>query len=106
MLDNLRKDLRGAIDKIVKSNSVDKETIIQLKRDIQRSLIMSDVEAGLVVSLTKRLQQRALDETPPPGLSRKKHIIKILRYKVSTYSHVTYITNDALRSEHGLWHIV
>ena len=84
MLDNLRKDLRGAIDKIVKSNSVDKETIIQLKKDIQRSLIMSDVEAGLVVSLTKRLQQRALDETPPPGLSRKKHIIKILYEELSS----------------------
>ncbi|MXY37661.1 MAG: signal recognition particle protein [Cenarchaeum sp. SB0664_bin_35] len=84
MLDNLRKDLRGAIDKIVKSNNVDKETIIALKKDVQRSLIMSDVEAGLVVNVTSRLQQRALDETPPPGLSRKDHVVKILYEEISS----------------------
>lgn len=84
MLDNLRKDLRGAIDKIVKSNNVDKETIIALKKDVQRSLIISDVEAGLVVSVTSRLQQRALDETPPPGLSRKDHVVKILYEELSS----------------------
>lgn len=84
MLDNLRENLRGAIDRIVKSNNVDKEAIIQLKKDVQRSLIMSDVEASLVVSVTKRLQQRALDETPPPGLSRKNHIVKILFEEISS----------------------
>ena len=84
MLDNLRKDLRGAIDKIVKSNNVDKEPIIALKKDVQRSLIMSDVEAGLVVNVTSRLQQRALDETPPPGLSRKDHVVKILYEEISS----------------------
>lgn len=93
MLNNLRKDLRGAIDKIVKSNNVDKETIIQLKKDVQRSLIMSDVEAGLVVSVTGRLQQRALDETPPPGLSRKDHVVKILYEELSSLLGDEYILN-------------
>ena len=93
MLDDLRKGLRGAINKIVKSNSLDENVIAQLKKDVQRSLIMSDVEAGLVVEVTGRLHQRALEEMPPPGLSRKNHIVKILYEELSSLLGTEYTLN-------------
>ena len=83
MLDDLRSNLRGAVDKIVRSSSVDKEAIRQLKKDIQRALIMSDVETRLVVDITNKLHDRALKENPPPGLSRKDHVVKILYDELS-----------------------
>ena len=78
MLDDLKTNLRAAIKKIVNSSGVDEELIKELSKDVQRALLQSDVNVRLVLEITKKLEERSLNETPPPGLSRKDHIIKIL----------------------------
>jgi len=78
MLDNLRTNLRAAIKKIVSSSGIDEELIKELSKDVQRALLQSDVNVRLVLEITKKLEDRSLNETPPPGLSRKDHIVKIL----------------------------
>ena len=78
MLDNLKTSLRAAIKKIVNSSSIDEELIKELSKDIQRSLLQSDVNVKLVLEITKNIEDRSLNEKPPPGLSRKDHIVKIL----------------------------
>ena len=83
MLDNLKNGLRSAIKKIVSSSGVDEELIKELAKDVQRSLLQSDVNVKLVLEITKNLEERSLNETPPPGLSRKDHIVKILYDELS-----------------------
>ena len=78
MLDTLKNNLRAAIKKIVSSSGVDEELIKELSKDVQRALLQSDVNVKLVLEITKNLEERSLNETPPPGLSRKDHIVKIL----------------------------
>jgi signal recognition particle subunit SRP54 len=78
MLDGLKNSLSDAIKKIVKSSGIDEELIKNLSKDVQRALLQSDVNVRLVLEITKKLEERALNETPPPGLSRKDHIVKIL----------------------------
>ena len=78
MLDGLKTNLRDAIKKIVKSSGIDEELIKELSKDVQRALLQSDVNVRLVLEITKHLEERSLNETPPPGLSRKDHIVKIL----------------------------
>jgi len=78
MLDNLKSSLRAAIKKIVNSSGIDEELIKELSKDIQRSLLQSDVNVKMVFEITKNIENRSLNETPPPGLSRKDHIVKIL----------------------------
>ncbi len=78
MLDGLKNNLREAIKKIVKSSGIDEELIKELSKDVQRALLQSDVNVRLVLEITKQLEARSLTETPPPGLSRKDHIVKIL----------------------------
>ncbi|HET9008632.1 MAG TPA: signal recognition particle receptor subunit alpha [Nitrosarchaeum sp.] len=78
MLDGLKNNLRDAIKKIVKSSGIDEELIKELSKDVQRALLQSDVNVRLVLEITKQLETRSLNETPPPGLSRKDHIVKIL----------------------------
>ncbi|QDI88430.1 signal recognition particle protein [Candidatus Nitrosopumilus sp. SW] len=78
MLDGLKSSLGDAIKKIVKSSGIDEELIKELSKDVQRALLQSDVNVRLVLEITKHLEERALNETPPPGLSRKDHIVKIL----------------------------
>ena len=78
MLDSLKNNLRAAIKKVVKSSGIDEELIKELSKDVQRALLQSDVNVKLVLEITKQLEERSLNETPPPGLSRKDHIVKIL----------------------------
>jgi len=78
MLDNLKNGLRAALKKIVNSSGIDEALIKELAKDIQRALLQSDVNVKLVFEITKNLEERSLNETPPPGLSRKDHIVKIL----------------------------
>ncbi|MDD9809050.1 MAG: signal recognition particle receptor subunit alpha [Thaumarchaeota archaeon] len=78
MLDTLRTGLRAAIKKVVSAGGVDAELIKDLSRDVQRALLQADVDVKIVIAVTKRIEERATEEKPPPGLSRKDHIVKIL----------------------------
>lgn len=83
MLDGLKNSLSDAIKKIVKSSGIDEELIKELSKDVQRALLQSDVNVRLVLEITKHLEERSINETPPPGLSRKDHIVKILYDELS-----------------------
>jgi len=78
VLDNLKTNLRAAIKKLVNSSGIDEELIKELSKDVQRALLQSDVNVRLVLEITKNIEERSLNENPPPGLSRKDHIVKIL----------------------------
>jgi signal recognition particle subunit SRP54 len=78
MFDNLREGLRGALKKVVGASDINEELIDSICKDVQRSLLQSDVNVRLVISITQNLKQRALSEQPPKGLSRKDHIVTIL----------------------------
>jgi signal recognition particle subunit SRP54 len=84
MLDNLRTGLRGALKKIVGATDINEELIDSVCKDVQRSLLQSDVNVKLVISITKNLKDRAINEKPPKGLSRKDHIITILYNELAT----------------------
>jgi signal recognition particle subunit SRP54 len=83
VLDNLKQGLRSTLKKLVGATTIDENVIKELARDVQRSLLQADVNVRLVLELTNRLQERALKEQPPPGLSRKDHIVKILYEELS-----------------------
>jgi signal recognition particle subunit SRP54 len=78
MLDTLKTGLRSALKKIVGATDINEELIDSICKDVQRSLLQSDVNVRLVISITKNLKERAINEKPPKGLSRKDHIITIL----------------------------
>ena len=78
MLENLRSGLRSALKKMVGASDVNEELIDALCKDVQRALLQSDVNVRLVIDITKRIKDRALNEQPPKGLSRKDHIVSIL----------------------------
>jgi signal recognition particle subunit SRP54 len=84
MLDNLRTGLRSALKKIVGASDVNEELIDALCKDVQRALLQSDVNVKLVLSITKNLKDRAMNEKPAKGLSRKDHIITILYSELAT----------------------
>lgn len=83
MLEGLRSNLRDAVGRIVKSQGVDAELVKDLKKNVQRALLMADVDPQTVVKVTGVVEERALAELPPPGLSRKYHVVTILYEELS-----------------------
>ncbi|MCD6523565.1 MAG: signal recognition particle protein [Thermococcus sp.] len=84
-LDKLGKALNSALKKLARSSTVDEALIREIVRDIQRALIQSDVNVRLVLQLTKRIQERALNEKPPAGVSPKEHVIKIVYEELTRF---------------------
>jgi len=75
--ENLRDGLQGAINSLKKAVVVDKKTIKEYNKGIQKTLISSDVNVKLVLELSKRIEDRALLEKPPGMLSRQENVVKI-----------------------------
>ena len=78
VLEKLGDSLRAALRKIAGASYVDEALIKEIVRDIQRALIQADVNVQLALAITKNLQHRALNETPPPGMSPREHVVRII----------------------------
>ena len=76
LLESLSKSLRGAVRKVVRANRIDKRTVEELVRDIQRALIQADVKISLVKELSNRVRERALREAAT--LNPRAHVVKVV----------------------------
>jgi signal recognition particle subunit SRP54 len=78
MLDSLREGLQSAVRKLVGSTVVDEKSVKEFVRDLQRTLIQSDVNVKIALEVTDRVQKRALEEKAPGGVTKKDQIVSIL----------------------------
>jgi signal recognition particle subunit SRP54 len=77
MLEKLSNILKKTTDKIANAIFLDKNMVDSIVKDLQRALIEADVNVSLVLELTKKIKQAALDERIK-GIEKKEHIIKLL----------------------------
>ena len=64
---------------------MDEATVKELVRDIQRALLQADVNVQLVLEISKRIEERALKEKVPPGISRREHVIKVVYEELTRF---------------------
>ena len=84
-LDRLGSSLTNAIKKLFKAGVVDEAAVKELVRDIQRALLQSDVNVQLVLDISKRIEERALKENVPSGISRREHVIKVVYEELTRF---------------------
>ncbi|MCX8153443.1 MAG: signal recognition particle protein Srp54 [Candidatus Bathyarchaeota archaeon] len=84
-LDRLGASLYEALKKVFKSSVVDEATVKELVRDIQRALLQADVNVQLVLGISQRIEDRALKEKVPPGISRREHVIKVVYEELTRF---------------------
>ncbi|MBN2127691.1 MAG: signal recognition particle protein [Candidatus Diapherotrites archaeon] len=68
--------LRNAIEKIKNSTALDKETVKEAVKELQRALISSDVEVSLVLKLSKHIEEQAFVDLPKE-INRREHVVKV-----------------------------
>jgi len=84
-LERLGSTLYEALKKVFKASIVDEATVKELIRDIQRALLQADVNVKLVLDISKRIEERALKEKVPPGISRREHVIKVVYEELTRF---------------------
>ena len=78
VLDSLSDSLKNIMHKISGSSYIDKNTVKEVTKEIQRALLKADVNVKLVLKLSNTVQERALNEKPPAGMTSQDYIIKII----------------------------
>lgn len=78
VLEKLGENLKATLSKIAGSLFVDEKLVNELVKDIQRALLQADVNVKLVFELSHKIKERALKQEPPPGLTKKEHLINIV----------------------------
>ena len=78
MLEKLSEGLKEALGKITRAGYIDKKVLDELSKDIQKTLLAGDVGITLAQNLTKKIEDRALNEKPPSGMTPKEHVVKIV----------------------------
>ena len=85
VLERLGSSIYDALKKVFKAAVVDETAVKELARDIQRALLQADVNVQLVLDISKRIEDRALKEEIPPGISRKEHVVKVVYEEVTRF---------------------
>lgn len=78
MLEELSKRLRGVVDKIKGVSYIDEKTLKEVIKEIQKGLILSDVNINIVIKLSKKIEERIKREGVPPGITLKEFMIGII----------------------------
>lgn len=83
VLDRLSTGLQGVMEKIRGSGVVDKQTVREIVKEVQKTLISADVRIEQVFELSRRIEEKALKERLPSGISRKEHLIKVVYQEIA-----------------------
>jgi len=84
-LENLGRSLSDAVKKLLRLPVVDEKAVKELVRELQRALLQADVNVSLVLQMSKNVEERALKEELPPGISRREHLIKVLYEELTKF---------------------
>lgn len=76
VLERMGSSLRAAIFKFLKAPIVDDRAVKEFLRDVQRSLLQSDVNVELVFELTRKVEEVVSKASPPPGLTKRDLVLK------------------------------
>ncbi|MGM5483535.1 MAG: signal recognition particle receptor subunit alpha [Nanobdellota archaeon] len=84
VLDKLGESLRGTLKKLTGNIFVNDSLLKEITKEIQRSLLQSDVNVKLVFDLTKNIKEKAKQD-PPAGITKKEQVINIVYEELTQF---------------------
>lgn len=85
VLDALGESLRKTLSKVTKAGFIDKKLVLELVKDLQKSLMQADVNVKLVLDISNKIKERALEEKPPAGITAREHLVNILYEELAIF---------------------
>lgn len=81
MLESLSNILKKSVDKITSAIFVDKSLVESIVKDLQRALIMADVNIQLVKEISEKIRKEG--ESYVKNVEKKEHLIKLLNDEIT-----------------------
>lgn len=81
MLESLSNILKKSVDKITSAIFVDKSLVDSIVKDLQRALIMADVNISLVKEISDKIKKEG--ESYVKNVDKKEHLIKLLNDEIT-----------------------
>jgi len=78
VLDKFGSGLKQAFKKVMGLGVVDKEAVEAVVKELQRTLLQSDVDVKMVSELSNGIREKVLKAKLAPGMTLKEHFIKTL----------------------------
>ncbi len=89
VLDSFGGSIKKIFSKVTGYSIVDKEKVEALVIELQRALIMADIDVSLVAELSERIKKKVLKDETPKGMSMKEWLVKNL------YDELVWFLGDA-----------
>ena len=90
VLDSLGSSLQDSLDSLRgKRGDLTEEDVKPIVKEIQKSLLQSDIDVSLVKDVSDKIKERALSEKSPTGVSAREHVLSIV------YEELTEIVGDS-----------
>jgi signal recognition particle subunit SRP54 len=77
-MEGLGQSLKNVLRKVARASHVDEKLVKEVVRDLQRALLQADVPVEMALGLSRTVEERALAEKPPAGMSGREHVIRII----------------------------
>jgi signal recognition particle subunit SRP54 len=87
---DLGEGLRKAMARLTGATSIDSKTIKEFNKELQKALISSDVEVGLVFALTKKIEDAAMRSDLPQGVSKRDYITNLVYEQLTALMGTSY----------------
>ncbi len=81
---DLGSGIRKALATITGASLVDEAAVKEFSKELQRVLIVNDVEVRLVSTLCKKIEERILHEKMAAGLSLREHAVRVVYEELVT----------------------
>ncbi len=78
VLEKFGTGIKDVFRRVMGLGVVDKEAVESIIRDLQRTLIQSDVDVRLVFEMSQNIKNKILGEGPPKGMTLKEYFVKTL----------------------------
>ncbi|MEM1526151.1 MAG: signal recognition particle protein Srp54 [Ignisphaera sp.] len=76
--------IRNLVANFLKGREPYQVAVENFVKELQKALLKADVNVKLVIELTNRIKERALNEPPPPYVSKQEWFIKIVYDELSS----------------------
>ena len=87
---DLGEGIRKAMARLSRATIIDAKTIKEFDKELQKTLISSDVDVSLVLKLTSSIEQKALKSNPPPGITPHDYITDIVYNELVSFMGKSY----------------
>ncbi len=91
--EKLKEGLQNAIINLRKAVVIDKRTVKEYIKEIQKALLSADVNVQLVFELSKNIEERGLLENPPGMLTKNENLVRI------TYEELVKLLGTGIKPE-------